>query len=126
VISNANGDMTLLDDVDERMVEELHKLGKVSVTTWAEDREKTTEQEARCNQDLHFARKKNLVPHAGRRRDSVRRNAVPGRQQPRLPFLRRREDRSARMHDAVAAHGRRPVRRHDVCRVAEEDAGTPP
>jgi hypothetical protein len=44
VISNANGDMTLIDGDDERMVQEFHKLGKSSINTWDEDREKTTEQ----------------------------------------------------------------------------------
>jgi hypothetical protein len=58
VISNANGDMTLLDDVDDRIVEELHKLAKVSVATWAQHRETATDREARRDPDLNFARKK--------------------------------------------------------------------
>ena len=58
VMNNANGDMNLVDDADERMVEELRKLGKTAMTTWAEERVEAADKQAITGSDMRRERKK--------------------------------------------------------------------
>jgi len=79
-VQDAHGDLKRADDAEQRLSEELRRLGQKAMQGWAERQVRITEQELRRGGRVHREGKKTPVAHHLRRhqRDGA---AVPPRQQ---------------------------------------------
>ena len=58
-VENAGGDLHEADAAEERLVEEMRRLGREALQGWAEKRVEVTEQEIRQQPSMHRQGKKN-------------------------------------------------------------------
>jgi uncharacterized protein YigA (DUF484 family) len=66
-MENADGDLGEADAAEERLVEELRRLGRHALQGWAEKRVEVTEQEIRQQPSMHRQGKKTPLAHEIRR-----------------------------------------------------------
>ena len=61
VVEGQQGGLKRADDVEERLVQELRRLGQESLQTWAQGQVEQTEQAMRCYGGVHREGKKNFI-----------------------------------------------------------------
>lgn len=61
VVGNTEGDVTLADTAEERVIEQLRKIGTTSLTAWAQEQTEQTATEWDNTQGVRRAGKKNAA-----------------------------------------------------------------
>ena len=59
VVEDSNGDLRLADDAEDRLIEEMRRLGQEAMQSWAQGQVQRTEQEVRHSGRAHREGKKN-------------------------------------------------------------------
>lgn len=92
-VQDAGGDLKQADDAEQRLTQELRRLGQEAMQGWAEGQVRATEQDLRRGGRVHREGKKTSLAHHLRRhqRDGA---AVPSRQQVGAPVCARRGSRA--------------------------------
>ena len=103
-VQDAGGDLKRADDAEQRLTEELRRLGQEAMQGWAEGQVRTTEQELRRGGRTHREGKKTPVAHhlRGHQRDGA---AVPLRQQEAAPVCAQRRGQGQGLLALAAARG---------------------
>ena len=61
VVEDSNGDLRLADDAEDRLIEEMRRLGQEAMQSWAQGQVQRTEQEVRQSGRAHREGKKNCA-----------------------------------------------------------------
>ena len=103
-VQDAGGDLRRADDAEQRLIEELRRLGQEVMQGWAERQVRVAEQEVRRGGRAHREGKKTLLAHHLWRhlRNGA---AVPTRQQEAAPVCPQRRRKGQGLLAPIAACG---------------------